>query len=113
MPIIVTMYFIYSVVHLSSLFDGGMLVKIAGHAIILVDGNSDCTKYFARGMWSSVVIITRRFKSRVRAISRIANAFWYVDLDLDSIIAGRATSIFPWAPAPIMYRSAFGNSCIF
>lgn len=106
------MYFIYSVAHLSSLFVGGMPVKIAGHAIISVSGNSDCIRYFARFIWSSVVIITTRFKSRICAMSRIANAFWYVDFDFDSIIAGRAMSILPWAPAPMIYKSALGNSRI-
>ena len=103
------MYFKYSVAHLSSLFDGAMPVRIAGHVIIWVFGSSLCTKYFARFMWSSVVIITTRSSSRSVAIFFIANAFWYVDFDFDSIIAGRSVFI-PDAPAPIMYRSAFGYS---
>ena len=70
-----TIYFIYSVAHLSSLFDGDIPVSIAGQAIISVSGNSDCTRCFARFMWSSVVIITKRFKSRDSAMLRIANAF--------------------------------------
>ena len=58
-------------------------------------------------------MMTRRVSFRRVAMSRIANAFWYVDLDEVSITAGRDTSILPWAPAPIMYRSAIGNSRIF
>ena len=106
------MYFIYSVAHLSSLFVGGMPASVAGHATTLTIGNSFFIRYVARFMWSSVVIITTRLRLRAIAISRMASAFWYVDFDVDSITAGRATSILPWAPAPIIYRSAVGNSCI-
>ena len=55
------MYFIYSVVHLSSLFAGGIPINVAGHVTISVFGNSLCIKYFARFIWSSVVMITIRF----------------------------------------------------
>ena len=108
----VAMYFIYSVVHLSSLFAGGMPARVAGHATTSTIGNSFLIKYVARFMWSSVVMTTIRFSLRAVTILRIANAFWYVDFDVDSITAGRATSILPWAPAPMMYRSAVGNSRI-
>lgn len=112
MPNIVAMYFIYSVAHLSSLFAGGIPVNVAGHDIISTDGSSFLIKYMARFMWSSVVITTMRFRLRCVAIARITNAFWYVDLDSDSIIAGRDSGMWPFAPAPIIYKSAVGNSCI-
>ncbi len=69
------MYFIYSVVHLSSLFEGGMPDNTAGHVTISVFGNSCLIKYLARFIWSSVVIMTRRFSPRRVAISLIASAF--------------------------------------
>jgi hypothetical protein len=69
------MYFIYSVVHRSNLFPTGIPAKIAGHAIMFTSGNSCFIKYFARFMWSSVVIITKRFNLFCVAISFIANAF--------------------------------------
>ena len=69
------MYFIYSVVQRSRRFVGGIPVNIAGHSIICVSGNSDCTKYFARFIWSSVVIITNRFNPLFCAIAFIAKAF--------------------------------------
>ena len=69
------MYFIYSVAHRSSLFCGGIPYSVAGHETISVFGNSLCIKCFARCMWSSVVIITRRFNCFSVAIFLMANAF--------------------------------------
>lgn len=75
MPNIVAMYFIYSVAHLSSLFVGGIPVSVAGHATTFTIGNSFFIRYVARFIWSSVVIMTTRFRLRAIAISRMARAF--------------------------------------
>ena len=107
-PIIVTMYLVYSINHRSNRRAGGISDSATGHATILTPGNSDCIKCFARRIWSSVVTTTIRSNPERPTILRIATAFWYVDLDSDSIFARSVFGYPKSSGAPIIYKSESG-----
>ena len=107
-PNIVTMYFTYSMVQRSSLFVACIPDNVTGQATISTYGISWRNKYFARNMWSSVVIRINLSNPARWTFSLIACAYWYVDFDSDSIFTCLASVSIDGAPAPIIYRSASG-----